>query len=154
MLIREVTRRCNLHGVFQAVYTVGIYLPTPITANQYYHRALNTKKLVDTGFSGVPRSMTLARLIAKNKVPEQTSTPGLRELEERDLPVVGELLSAYLARFDLVPLMSEEEVRHNFWSGRGTGVPDPVTGKRQGQVTWCYVVEVGSSDMIEPCLPF
>lgn len=119
-----------------------MYLPTPITANQYYHRALNTKKLVDTGFSGVPRSMTLARLIAKNKVPEQTSTPGLRELEERDLPAVAELLSAYLARFDLVPLMSDEEVRHNFWSGRGTGEPDPATGKRKGQVTWCYVVEV------------
>lgn len=86
--------------------------------------------------------MTLARLIAKNKVPEQTSTPGLRELEERDLPAVGELLSAYLARFDLVPLMSDEEVRHNFWSGRGIGEPDSTTGKRQGQVTWCYVVEV------------
>lgn len=96
--------------------------------------------------------MTLARLIAKNKVPDTTSTPGLRELEEKDLPAVGELLSAYLARFDLVPLMSEEEVRHNFWSGRGTGQPDPVTGKRPGQVTWSFVVEV-SRNPFKHCPP-
>lgn len=142
VLIKEVTRRINLTGVFQAVYTVGSYLPTPVTANQYYHRALNTKKLVDTGFSGVPRGMTLARMITKNKVPQEASTPGLRELQEADLPAVGELLAAYLARFDLTPLMNAEEVRHNFWSGRGTGEPDDITGRRKGQVTWTYVVEV------------
>jgi hypothetical protein len=41
--------------------------------------------------------------------------------------------------------MSEEEVAHNFWSGRGEGDINPATGHRAKQVTWTYVVEVGSS---------
>jgi len=30
VLIKEITRRVNLKGIFQAVYTAGIVLPTPI----------------------------------------------------------------------------------------------------------------------------
>ena len=30
VLIKEVTRRVNLQGVWQAVYTAGVVLPTPI----------------------------------------------------------------------------------------------------------------------------
>lgn len=68
--------------------------------------------------------------------------PGLREIEDRDAQQVGDLLRAYLARFDMSPVMSDEEVLHNFYSGKGTGPVDPVTGWRKGQVTWTYVVEV------------
>lgn len=51
ILIKEVTRRVNRYNIWQAVYTAGIVLPTPITATTYYHRSLNPRKLVDTGFS-------------------------------------------------------------------------------------------------------
>ena len=30
VLIREITRRVNLEGVFQAVYTAGVVLPKPV----------------------------------------------------------------------------------------------------------------------------
>ena len=30
VLIREITRRVNLRGIFQAVYTAGVVLPKPI----------------------------------------------------------------------------------------------------------------------------
>jgi len=30
VLIREITRRVNLEGIFQAVYTAGILLPKPV----------------------------------------------------------------------------------------------------------------------------
>ena len=30
VLIKEITRQCHLKGVFQAVYTGGLFLPTPI----------------------------------------------------------------------------------------------------------------------------
>lgn len=30
VLIREITRRVNLEGIFQAVYTAGVVLPKPI----------------------------------------------------------------------------------------------------------------------------
>ena len=29
MMIKEVTRRVHLEGIFQATYTAGVYLPKP-----------------------------------------------------------------------------------------------------------------------------
>lgn len=31
VMIKEVTRQCNLLGVFQAIYTAGVFLPTPVS---------------------------------------------------------------------------------------------------------------------------
>jgi glycylpeptide N-tetradecanoyltransferase len=47
VLIREITRRVNLTGIFQAVYTAGVVLPKPVTTCRYWHRSLNPKKLID-----------------------------------------------------------------------------------------------------------
>lgn len=46
VLIKEITRRVNLLGIWQAVYTAGIVLPKPIAKCRYYHRSLNVKKLI------------------------------------------------------------------------------------------------------------
>jgi glycylpeptide N-tetradecanoyltransferase len=35
VLIKEVTRRVNLKGIFQAVYTAGAVLPTPVASCRY-----------------------------------------------------------------------------------------------------------------------
>jgi glycylpeptide N-tetradecanoyltransferase len=140
VLIKEVTRRCHLQGIFQAIYTAGVYLPTPVSQCQYFHRSLDVKKLVDLGFSGVPRYKTLAGMIRENVLPTKTSTLGLREMELKDSPAVAQLLRKYMSRFDLAPVFSDEEVLHNFTSGRGTG--ESVDGRRPGQVVWTYVVEV------------
>ena len=144
VLIKEVTRQCHLKGVFQAIYTAGIVIPTPISTCRYYHRTLNVPKLVDVKFTYVPRDMTIARMVRQAKVP---STPtlarsGLREMEERDVSAVGELYRRYMERFDMIPLLEEADIRHQFLSGRGTGELEASTGRRQGQVVWTYVVEV------------
>lgn len=40
------------------------------------------------------------------------------------------------------PLMTAEEIRHNFLSGKGTGEIGPSKyGRREGQVLWVYVAE-------------
>lgn len=69
---------------------------------------------------------------------------GLREMEERDVEQVTDLYKRYMSRFDMSPLMTAEEVRHNFLSGKGTGEVG-VSGRREGQVLWVYVVEVIST---------
>ena len=46
VLIKEITRRVNLKGVFQAVYTAGVVLPKPVASCRYYHRSLDPKKPV------------------------------------------------------------------------------------------------------------
>ena len=143
VLIKEVTRQVHLKGIFQAIYTAGVVIPTPVSTCQYYHRLLNVPKLVDTKFCFVPRNMTLARMIRVNKLPETTSIPGLREMQEKDIVKVAQLFSRYMKRFGMAPVLSVEEARHQFLSGSGTGDPDSGgPGRREGQVTWSYVVEV------------
>ncbi|THU87253.1 N-myristoyl transferase [Dendrothele bispora CBS 962.96] len=142
VLIKEVTRQVHLKGIFQAIYTVGLVLPTPVSNTRYYHRALNVSKLVDVKFSYVPRNMTLARMIRLNKLSDKTSLPGLREMEEKDVQEVAALYSKFMERYDMIPLMTVDEVRHQFLSGNGTGkIGDGGPGRREGQVTWAYVVE-------------
>lgn len=47
VLIKEVTRRVNLKGFHQAIYTIGKYVPTPIAYTRYYYRPIDYKKLLD-----------------------------------------------------------------------------------------------------------
>ncbi|KAF8263388.1 N-myristoyl transferase [Lactarius quietus] len=143
VLIKEITRQCHLKGIFQAIYTAGIVIPTPISTCRYYHRTLNIPKLVDVKFTYVPRDMTIARMIRQSKVPSTPSLmrSGLREMEERDVSAVAELFRRFMERFDMIPLFDEEDIRHQFLSGRGTGEREAPTGRRAGQVVWAYVVE-------------
>ncbi|CAA7271621.1 unnamed protein product [Cyclocybe aegerita] len=142
VLIKEVTRQCHLKGVFQAIYTAGVVIPTPVSVCRYYHRSLNIPKLVETKFCHVPRNMTLARMIRLNKLPSKTSVPGLREMQEKDIVAATTLFNQYMKRFDLVPFFTLEDARHQFLSGSGEGeIGTGGVGRREGQVTWSYVVE-------------
>ncbi|KAA1106386.1 glycylpeptide N-tetradecanoyltransferase [Puccinia graminis f. sp. tritici] len=152
VLIKEITRRCNMQGVFQAIYTAGIFLPTPISRCQYFHRNLNPAKLIATGFSPQPRGVSVARLKRMYDCPAQPQIPGFREIEEKDVDAVAVLLRLYMSRFDLIPVMSDEEVRHNFISGKGTG--PVVNGRRNQQVTWTFVVENPTTHLITDLVSF
>jgi len=99
VLIKEITRRVNLTGVFQAVYTAGVVLPVPVASCRYYHRSLNPKKLVEIGFSRLAPRMTMARMIKLYKLPEKPATPGLRPMEPKDVPGAHQLLEEYLNKF-------------------------------------------------------
>ncbi|KZO97861.1 N-myristoyl transferase [Calocera viscosa TUFC12733] len=140
VLIKEVTRRVHLEGVFQAIYTAGVVLPTPVSTCRYYHRTLNLPKLVDVGFTSVPRSMTLARLVRQTALPKKTALPGLREMESHDIPEVEALMIQYMKRFDMIPVFTRGEIEHTFLSGKGTE-PMINAARRTDQVVWAYVVE-------------
>ena len=115
VLIREITRRVNLFDIWQASYTAGVIIPTPLATCRYFHRSLNPKKLIEVGFSKLGKRMTLSRTIKLHKLPQKTSTPGLRRMSKEDAPQVLELLNAYLAQFDLACLFqSVDEVEHWF----------------------------------------
>lgn len=87
--------------------------------------------------------MTLARMIRVNKIPVSFSTSGLRQMEEKDVAQVADLFIRYMKRFGMSPLFNLEETKHHFLSGNGKGaIGDGGPGRRSGQVTWSYVVEV------------
>lgn len=144
LLIKEVTRRVNLQGIWQAAYTAGVVLPVPISEARYWHRPLAPKKLVDVGFCHLPPRMTMKAFTKLHALPVAGSTigSGLRPFDPtKDAKMVAALLGSYLktsadggghgggdCRFRMAPVMeSEEEVAH--W-----------LGPREG-VVGCWVVE-------------
>ncbi|CAO2657417.1 Nn.00g035430.m01.CDS01 [Neocucurbitaria sp. VM-36] len=131
VLIKEITRRCYVEGTFQAVYTVGSLLPTPVSTARYFHRAIDWEKLYDVGFSPLPHGSTKQRQIIRYKLPDTTSTPGLREIETKDVDATLDLLKRYLARMDMAQVFSKTEFEH--WI-----CPKE---KPKEQVVWSYVVE-------------
>ncbi|CAJ0639488.1 8925_t:CDS:10 [Entrophospora sp. SA101] len=124
VLIKEITRRSHLQGIFQAVYTAGVVLPKPISKA----RSLNPKKLVETNFSRLPQNVPLSRYVKKYKVSTKTVTPGIREMLEKDASAVRNLLNSYMEKFDFVPeFKNDDEIKH--WI-----LP-------RENVVWSYVVE-------------
>jgi glycylpeptide N-tetradecanoyltransferase len=132
VMIKEVTRRVNLAGIYQAIYTAGVILPTPVGSCRYYHRSLNWLKLYEVGFSPLPPHSTKQRMITRNALPSQTSTKGWRPMEAKDIDVVHDLLGRYLARMDLAQEFTREEIEH--WFSDKTASP-------QDRVVWAFVVE-------------
>ncbi|KAJ3257287.1 glycylpeptide N-tetradecanoyltransferase [Boothiomyces macroporosus] len=110
VLIKEITRRVNLTGIFQAVYTAGVNLPTPISICRYFHRPLNPKKLCEVGFSQLPHNTTMASHIKKYKL--DVSFLNLQPMQEGDVSQVTALLNEFLSQFEFHQVFSEEEVRH------------------------------------------
>ncbi|KAJ3341085.1 glycylpeptide N-tetradecanoyltransferase [Gonapodya sp. JEL0774] len=114
VLIREITRRVHLTGVFQAVYTGGARLPTPVSTCRYFHRSLNPRKLIECGFSQLGRNMTMQRTLKLYKLPDTVATPGWRKMEKKDIKRVREMVEGYLSRFELAQEWSDDEVEHWF----------------------------------------
>ena len=109
VLIREITRRVNCKGTFQAVYTAGVVLPKPVATCRYWHRSLNPKKLVEVKFSHLSRNMTMQRQIKLLKLPETTKIDGIRQLTPADVKSACKLLNDYLSKYKLVTEFNEDE---------------------------------------------
>jgi len=114
VLIKEITRRVNLENIWQAAYTAGRVIPKPIARCRYFHRSLNPKKLIEVGFSHLGKLMTISRTVKLYKLPDKTEIPGIRALQEKDVPQATALLVDYLKKYDIHASFSEEEFRHWF----------------------------------------
>ncbi|KAJ7984423.1 hypothetical protein DPEC_G00354690 [Dallia pectoralis] len=114
VLIRELTRRVNLQGVYQAVYTASGVLPSPVATYRYWHRPLNPRKLIDVNFplSTLTRNMTILRALKINRLPKAPKTAGLRPMTRDDLLGVYTLLQGNLEKYHLTTVMSKEQVEH------------------------------------------
>jgi glycylpeptide N-tetradecanoyltransferase len=140
VLIKEITRRCYVNGVFQAIYTAGVVLPKPVSTCRYFHRALDWQKLYEIKFSPLPSNSKPQYQIRKYALPDHTATKGLRPMEAKDIDAVLDLLKRYLAKFDMAPVFTREEVDH--WLLHKKDAPGE-------QVIWSYVIEVP----IHPSIP-
>merc|ERR1712137_9877 len=112
IMIQEITRQVHLTNRWQAVYTAGKLLPRPVAIAQYHHRSLNYKKLVEVGFSYLNPRSSMSMMIKLYRLPAKTATPGMRPMTEEDSPAVYKLLIAYMNKFKIAPIFTEEEVKH------------------------------------------
>lgn len=114
VLIKEVTRRTHIKNMWQAIYTAGIVIPKPVAECTYYHRNLNTKKLIDVGFSSVPHGRSKSVHIKLLSLPKAPTIQNVRKMEKKDVKKVQALLEEYLQNFDLTFHFNKEEIQHFF----------------------------------------
>lgn len=112
LLIKEVTRRSNLKGVFQGFYTSGQVLPVPFAQARYYHRSLNPSKLIDVSFSSLPKKQTKKMHSLIHSLPSDNPIPDIKVMEERHVKQVRALLNTYLEKFDIKEEFSKKEIKH------------------------------------------
>lgn len=114
VLIKEITRRVNIKNMWQAVYTAGTEIPTPIAKCRYFHRNLNTKKLIDINFSHLPQGRSLSAHKKLLMLPKTFTIDGIREMRNGDIKAVRSLLEEYLQNTKLAFDFSKEEIKHFF----------------------------------------
>ncbi|KAM3592207.1 uncharacterized protein V6R79_014737 [Siganus canaliculatus] len=112
VLIRELTRRVNQQGFYQAVYTAAVMLPTPLSSCRHWNRPLKLHKLSEVSYPGLRLTMNPQRAAKLNRLPEVTKTPGLRPMTKEDVAAIHSLLQANLCKFHLSPILSLQEVEH------------------------------------------
>lgn len=133
VLIKEITRRVNLQDRWQAVYTAGIVLPKPISRCRYFHRSINPRKLFEIGFSRLGDRAKLSRTVKLMKLPD-APLHKWELMEPGDVPGVTEMLSNYLQRTKLCPVLSHEDVAHWLLPRHGV-INSYVIRNKNGEVT-------------------
>ena len=135
VLIKEVTRRINLCNIWQAIYTAGALIPTPITGATYWHRNLNPKKLLEVKFSHKSAKMTMASYLKLHSLPNEGPWPELRLMEADDVPQVTQIINKYLENVKVHIVFSEEEIRHFMLPRPGVVYSYVYDDNREGPIT-------------------
>ncbi|RZF47684.1 hypothetical protein LSTR_LSTR005701 [Laodelphax striatellus] len=120
VLIREITRRVNQTGIFQAVYTAGVVLPKPIGTC----RSVPVKEINPPSwrlFHKASLAIGLCFLVCECSWSSMIQS------------MYFVAFFQYLSRFDLVPLFSEEEFRH--WFLPQAGIVDTFVVEKNGELT-------------------
>lgn len=80
VLIREITRRVNLQGIFQAVYTAGVVLPKPVGTCRWVWDTLCAQSLLSG--SGTNQQLLASQVLASLSEPTQTNRGQVLPLEQ------------------------------------------------------------------------
>ncbi|KAH0789790.1 myristoyl-CoA:protein N-myristoyltransferase [Histomonas meleagridis] len=114
ILIKEVTRRVNLTGIFTAIYTAGRVLTQPFTTAQYFHRLISYEKLCAINFTSLRLGAKIKVEAKKCELPNSPRLPGFRDMVQEDVPQVTVKLNEYLSKYPISQVFTEEEVAYWF----------------------------------------
>lgn len=144
LLIKEITRRVNLHNIWHALYTSGTVLPTPLSTCRYGHRPLNWSKLNEVGFTVLPEGETKASMNAKMSLSNEPKTKGWRKMEEKDIEIVWQLYKSWQSRYSLSQIMSKDDIKHWIYGG----------AKQDVKVVHAFVVENSETGKVTDFISF
>ncbi|OII72871.1 N-myristoyltransferase [Cryptosporidium ubiquitum] len=99
VLIKEITRRVRCEKMFQSIYTCGKNITKPFTIGTYWHRVINVKRLLNTGFIGVPKNMTMSSLIKYHRIPSDKRLTGFRPSVDSDADNIFKLMESYFKKY-------------------------------------------------------
>lgn len=166
-----------MQGVYQAVYTAPVVLPTPLSTCRFWHRPLSLRKLTDVNYPGLRLNTKLQ--LKLNRLPELQKTAGLRTLTREDIPGALDLLHTHFLGSGLSPALSPQEAEH--WllpkenvldsyvveASHGTGLTDLVSfytvstqvlnhplhrQLREARLLYCITTATDPVDLIEDTL--
>ena len=93
VLIKEITRRTNLHNIWQAFFTADIGIPNIIYKSNYYYRIINVKKLYENNKN--------YNLLKKFFSVNESLNINLRQLEEKDISQCYDLFKKSLSDYKI-----------------------------------------------------
>lgn len=138
ILIKEVTRRVNLTNTWSAYYTSGDVFPHPFSSTPYFHRNLNPKKNVETGFSALPEKETMSRFIKRHKLhePKEMQINGdIRLMETKDISQVFALYKKQMETYQVSLKLSQAELAHHLMPIKGVIYTLVVENKDEKKIT-------------------
>jgi glycylpeptide N-tetradecanoyltransferase len=116
IIITEITRRVYHTGVRLALYTGAQEMPHAMSRTAYYHRKLNVRKLVETGFSILSDDETIEDMEKEYALEEDLQLSEgytMRKFEERDAERCHELIEKfYNTKMELFRVLTVDEVKH------------------------------------------
>lgn len=119
ILIYKLTEEITKHYKYtHAIYTLSKTITKPFSKCQYWHREINTEKLLDIGFSQIPECLKdepdAVNILKEYYKVLDDQTYLMREFKSSDAKAVAILLNSYLSKFDVHTVFAEEDAKHWF----------------------------------------
>ena len=113
LLIKELTRRANLIGIYQGFYTGSLNLPNNLCNGKYYHRNINVKRLLDADFIDKLDKMSIDTLKKIYKIRKELSI-NIRKLEEKDIDECYKKYNNFIKKYNIYRIFSKDEFINTF----------------------------------------
>lgn len=123
VLIKELTRRSRIEGFKHGFYVTVNYLPKPFYTYKFYHRALNPKILVNSGFIKLEDNISLKMMKQTYWLPEKSDfydtdnelgQTKFLKMEDEHLEEAYEVLNNYLDKYNFHEIFTFEDFCHKF----------------------------------------
>ena len=136
LLILEVCRRSNIHGIYQAVYTIGKKMPkhSEITMARYFHRILNGHKAIEVGFVAKPETIEDEDFMRAFSTPSTVGHPGIRPYKKSDAAACVELVNSHDAKYKLHRKWNGAKEFHTFFAPKTDIVQSYVIEGEDGKI--------------------